>query len=359
MARPRIFISSTFFDLRQVRADLDLFVKELGYDTVRNETGGIPYGREEKLEEYCYKEISGIDILVGIVGGRFGSEAEKGNYSITQIEIKTAIQQNKQVYIFIEKNVLAEYQTYLINKDNETTKYRFVDDIKIYKFIEEIYSLPKNNIIHPFETTIDITTFLREQWAGLFRDLLQQEINKKEYESISQKVTELNEVSSTLQKYLENVLKSVSKEQSVTDSLIHSEKKRLEMFHLNQKLKEIGYLSHLESSHKLRLEQIIDSLRKCKSLTNLKVDLNKKSKQEKKINNGFEFSCMFSEKAFNEINEARILLGLDLYKMSELEQEQVDRKKSRIYYDPIKERKTTANKLLPKSGPKTKLGKKE
>ncbi len=51
MARPRIFISSTFFDLRQVRADLDRFVKELGYDTVRNETGGIPYGKDQKLEE--------------------------------------------------------------------------------------------------------------------------------------------------------------------------------------------------------------------------------------------------------------------------------------------------------------------
>lgn len=359
MARPRIFISSTFFDLRQVRADLDLFVKELGYDTVRNETGGIPYGRDEKLEEYCYKEISGIDILVGIVGGRFGSEAEKGNYSITQIEIKTAIQQNKQVYIFIEKNVLSEYQTYLINKDNHTTRYRFVDDIKIYKFIEEIYSLPKNNIVHPFETAIDITTFLKEQWSGLFRDLLQQQINKIEYESISQKVNELNEVSSTLQKYLENVLKSVSKEQSVTDNLIDTEKRRLETFHLNQKLKDIGYLDHLERSHKLKMEQIVDSLKKCRSLTALKTDLNKKSKQERGISSEFEFSCMFSEKAFNEINEARLLLSLDVYKLSELEQEQVNKKNRKIFTGTNKERKITTKNVLPKAGSKKNTANKE
>src|SRR5688572_15118750 len=111
MAKPRIFISSTFFDLRQVRTDLERFIKELGYESVRNETGGIPYGKEENLEKYCYKEISEIDILVGIVGGRFGSESESGNYSITQTEIKTAIDQNKQIYIFVEKNVLGEYQT--------------------------------------------------------------------------------------------------------------------------------------------------------------------------------------------------------------------------------------------------------
>ena len=138
MARPRIFISSTFFDLRQVRSDLERFVKELGYDSVRNETGEIPYGKDEKLEEYCYKEISEIDILVGIVGGRFGSEAENKSYSITQTEIKTAIQQEKQVYIFVEKSVLSEYQTYLINSDNQTTKYRFVDD-KGYIILSKSY----------------------------------------------------------------------------------------------------------------------------------------------------------------------------------------------------------------------------
>ena len=43
MAKPRIFISSTFYDLRQVRADLNMFIDSLGYDSVRNEEGNIPY----------------------------------------------------------------------------------------------------------------------------------------------------------------------------------------------------------------------------------------------------------------------------------------------------------------------------
>src|SRR6218665_2818482 len=119
MAKPRIFISSTFYDLRQVRADLDFFIEQLGYEPVRNEEGDIPYGKDEGLEEYCYKEISNIDILVCIIGGRYGSESKKGKVSITQMELKTAISENKQVYIFIEKNVLAEYETYLINKASD------------------------------------------------------------------------------------------------------------------------------------------------------------------------------------------------------------------------------------------------
>lgn len=180
MAKPKIFISSTFFDLRQVRADLDRFIKDLGYDPILNELGKIPYGKEEKLEEYCYKEIGGIDILIAIIGGRYGSESSHEGYSISQIEIKTALEQNKQVYLFIDKNVLSEYQTYLYNKENGSIKYRFVDNNRIYEFIEFVEALPNNNTIQPFETSNDITNYLKEQWAGLFQRFLQEHVRLKE-----------------------------------------------------------------------------------------------------------------------------------------------------------------------------------
>jgi|JI10StandDraft_1071094.scaffolds.fasta_scaffold514989_1 hypothetical protein len=180
MAKPRVFVSSTFYDLRQVRSDLERFIKDLGYEPVLNELGNIPYGKDDKLEEYCYKEISNIDILVSIVGGRFGSESQHKNLSISQIEFKTALELNKQVYIFIDKNVNAEYQTYLINKKNKDIKYRFADNIKIYEFIEFCENLPNNNNIHSFETSLDILQYLREQWAGLFQRFLQEQPRIKE-----------------------------------------------------------------------------------------------------------------------------------------------------------------------------------
>jgi len=124
MAKPRVFLSSTFYDLKQVRADIDMFIENLGYEPVRNEEGDIPYGKDDALEEYCYKEIKNIDILISIIGGRFGSESKRTGSSISQIEVKTALKEGKQIYIFIEKNVLAEYETYLLNKDNDT-KFRY------------------------------------------------------------------------------------------------------------------------------------------------------------------------------------------------------------------------------------------
>lgn len=179
MAKPRIFISSTFYDLKQIRTDLDFFIESIGYDCIRNEEGDIPYGKEEALEEYCYKEIKNIDILVSIIGGRFGSESKRNNSSISQIELRSALKENKQVYVFIEKNVMAEYETYLLNKEN-SIQFRHVDDVRIYKFIEEIRSLNNNNNIKGFETSNEITKYLKDQFAGLFQRFLEEQTRLKE-----------------------------------------------------------------------------------------------------------------------------------------------------------------------------------
>lgn len=175
MARPRVFISSTFYDLRQIRVELDKFIESLGYEPVRNEEGDIPYGKEDALQSYCYKEIENVDILVSIIGSRYGSVAttEKSQeYSISQMELKTALAENKQVFVFIDKNVATEYETYSLNKGNSDIKYKYVDNPNIYKFIEEIKSLPNNNNIKEFETADDITSYLKEQFAGLFKQFI-------------------------------------------------------------------------------------------------------------------------------------------------------------------------------------------
>ena len=139
MAKPRVFISSTYYDLKQTREDIAIFLSNMGYEPVRNEEGNIPYGQEQKLETYCYKEIENVDILVSIIGGRYGSESADGSkWSISNKELKTAFNLGKQVYIFIDKSVYFEYETYLCNKGNGNIKYRFVDNKKIFEFIEEI-----------------------------------------------------------------------------------------------------------------------------------------------------------------------------------------------------------------------------
>lgn len=178
MAKPRIFISSTFYDLKHVRYDLENFIRSLGYEPIMNDRGNIPYSSDRSLEHNCYDEVSRCDILVGIIGNKYGtSSKDDDEKSISMEEIETAIRENKQLFLFVDKAVLNEYQLYLKNKDKKDIEYVAVSDIKIHKFIEKVYTLPMNNAMIPFESATDITSYLKEQFAGLFQRLLQDRAN--------------------------------------------------------------------------------------------------------------------------------------------------------------------------------------
>jgi len=217
MAKPRIFVSSTYYDLKHIRADLERFIREQGYEPVLNEKGHIPYGSSEKLEEYCYKEIELSDILISVIGGRFGSESREQNYSVSNLELKTAIDKGKQVYIFIESSVLTEYKTYESNKENNTVQYISVDDIRVFKFLEEVFALPLNNQVKGFDTVQEINIYLKEQWSGLFQRLLGESARQKEVNLIE----DLKNTSKTLNQLVSYLLDEKARgDQAVKDILL-------------------------------------------------------------------------------------------------------------------------------------------
>jgi len=151
-----------------------------------NERGTIPYGSVDRLEQSCYRELQNADILVSIVGGRFGSGSDMQPYSISQQELKTAHELGRQIYVFVEATVLGEYRTYVKNKDLPGFQCIYVDDCRIYEFIGEVERYPVNNTMVPFSSTREITDFLREQWAGLFQRYLQEQSRTKEIRIIQQ-----------------------------------------------------------------------------------------------------------------------------------------------------------------------------
>ncbi|MGI6208264.1 MAG: DUF4062 domain-containing protein [Anaerolineae bacterium] len=194
MARPRVFISSTFYDLRQVRSELERFCRELGYEPVLNERGLIPYGSSDTLEEYCYREVELCDILVSVIGGRFGTHSREAPYSISQMELKKAFELGKQIYIFVERAVYSEFSTFRRNKGLTEVQYNYVDDVRVYQFLEELHSLPRGNPIAEFQDARDIVDYLKEQWAGLFHRFLQQQSRLRE----SDLVRDLEKTAQTL-----------------------------------------------------------------------------------------------------------------------------------------------------------------
>ena len=127
------------------------------------------------------REVGTADIFVVIVGGRYGSPASDHKDieeydSITRRELQTAIARQILTYV-LSRSVLSKenHRTYPRNKETETIRYVHVDNVQIYRTIEWIESLKKNNPTHAFEHANDITQWLRDQWAGLYRELLSRE----------------------------------------------------------------------------------------------------------------------------------------------------------------------------------------
>ncbi len=228
MASTKVFVSSTYYDLKQIRGDIENFLKSMHYDPILHESGNIPYGKGEKLENYCYKEIKNSDIVICIIGGKYGSESEYGG-SITQNELKKAINDNKKVYIFVEDKVYTEFSTWQKNRDNTKINYSYVDNPKIYMFLEKVYELPANNQIVSFSKTSEIIEYLKEQWSGLFHEYLIEETKKEEI-SLAIKLKEQIENFNNIIEYLKE-----------NNEKIDSTLKKFEIYNNNflSKLREI------------------------------------------------------------------------------------------------------------------------
>lgn len=273
MAKPRVFVSSTYYDLRHIRSSLELFIESLGFEPVLSEKGDIAFLPDAPLDESCYREAQNADILVLIVGGRYGSEASSEKKpprrsffdryeSITKKEYESAAGRQVPIYILLDTNVYAEYQTYLKNKERTDIEYAHVDSVNVFALIEQILSMRKNNPLHTFERFADIESWLREQWSGLFREMLQKQSQQQQLSALSEQVGELGEISETLRKYLEAVITAVEPESS--EALIQSEAKRLEELERNRQIRDNPFYRYLEGGP-FGFEHIVSAVRAAKS----------------------------------------------------------------------------------------------
>lgn len=74
MAAPRVFISSTYYDLKHVRNDIGDFIRSLGYTPVMHDRGGVAYTQTDTIENSCYSELTTCDIVICIIGNHFGTQ---------------------------------------------------------------------------------------------------------------------------------------------------------------------------------------------------------------------------------------------------------------------------------------------
>lgn len=210
MTAPRIFVSSTYYDLKYIRTDIESFIKNLGYEPVLHEKNKVTYTQTQTLEDSCYNEISTCDILICIIGNKFGTQSESNDYSITMNELEQAIRDQKKIYVFIQKDVSLENRVYNLNKDIPDFKTAAADNVVIHQFINELRQKNNNFPIQDFESVSDITNSIQAQFAGLFQNLLQKEAtltDNKTYYDLAETSSKIKELVSDFEKEKDSFFK--------------------------------------------------------------------------------------------------------------------------------------------------------
>lgn len=317
MARPRIFVSSTYFDMKHIRASLDIFIESIGYDSVLSEKGDIAYSHERPLDQSCYREAESADIFVLIVGGRYGSEASGSSKktsagffdryeSITKKEFESASNRDIPIYVLIEKGVYSEYQTFLRNKGKTDINYAHVDSVNVFLLIEDILSRPRNNPVQTFEKFEDIEVWLREQWAGLFRELLRRQSQQQQLLGLTAQVSELKEVNETLKKYLEAVMTGVGKEAS--SKLIHEEQQRLEEIRRQERLRANQWARFVMKNYDVDFDSFVNAISSASSFEEFARLIQDNTKSANAFDRILEL-LQTNKSARFDFNEARVLLS--------------------------------------------------
>lgn len=236
MAGLRIFVSSTCYDLAEERQQVRNLLISLGHDPILSDHNDVHYGNNEHTHISCIRQVSNADMVILLVGSRYGGVAidealdevnleiiqEKINnkirikdlimemqsrtkkseeehekdstskkirygFSITHFEILRAIQEDIPIYAFVKDKVWNFNELYTMNRD-------IIENITIpsiekhqskylFEFLEILKNRKSGNSVFAYSNYLDIEIALKKQLAEKLKSLMDEQKNlKKESE---------------------------------------------------------------------------------------------------------------------------------------------------------------------------------
>ena len=210
MIKPKIFVSSTIYDFKDLRSSLKYWLEEMGFEPQLSEYNDFDKDSSGFSHDSCLKVISDCDYFILLLGSRVGGKYPGEDISITRKEYRTAynmlkIGKIKKLLVFVRSSIwdvkedrkgLIKYLEHCEIKDrdgNEISKDSIINfNSKIAKNADHIFSFideisrkdeinegekPLMNWINTFNTFEDIVSVLRTEL--LLKTNLYQKLNEQ------------------------------------------------------------------------------------------------------------------------------------------------------------------------------------
>lgn len=157
-------ISSTIQDFKDARKILKEILTTAGYKVLISEDGSIIADPNEETYENCFKAIEQSDIVIFLIGSRYGSlYDESSGVSITRQEYRHAKALGRQRFMFVDSGVWAARSVYRAYKKKGLpfVESPVVSDSRVVDFIDEVDE--ERKWIHQFEDVSDLVQQVKQQ----------------------------------------------------------------------------------------------------------------------------------------------------------------------------------------------------
>lgn len=159
-----IFVSSTCYDLVDLRAELEQALKNMGLTPIMSDrlTSEFEVQTDKNSIETCLVNLRRCDVVLLILSQRYGPSLEKAgfeDFSATHLEYKEAVKVGKPIFLYVRDRTEADYNIFKVNKNPEDLRWVNKNDVRIFEIFDEHRKLTNgdmNNWYFPFSDVTDL-----------------------------------------------------------------------------------------------------------------------------------------------------------------------------------------------------------
>lgn len=161
-----IFISSTCYDLLDLRSELDQHLSGQGLRVLRSDGLDFEVEPDKNSIETCLCRVREADHFVCILSQRYGPSLKKAGYddvSATELECRVAREAQKHVHFFVRDRLSADFAIWKKSGQSEDFRPAYAnekDATRLFAFIEAHSALGKDsestNWMSDFRTVVDL-----------------------------------------------------------------------------------------------------------------------------------------------------------------------------------------------------------